>query len=42
MRWYRNQDIFFIQPCPEPVNDHLMELILYMDAFRRASAHRLT
>ncbi len=38
----RDQDIFFIQPCPEPVNDHLMELILYMDAFRRASAHRLS
>jgi ribose-phosphate pyrophosphokinase len=38
----RDQDIFFIQPCPEPVNDHLMELILFMDAFRRASAHRLS
>lgn len=35
----RDQDIFFIQPCSEPVNDHLMELLLYLDAFRRASAH---
>jgi ribose-phosphate pyrophosphokinase len=38
----RDQDIFFIQPCSEPVNDHLMELILYLDAFRRASAHEVT
>ncbi len=35
----RDQDIFIIQPCSQPVNDHLMELLLYMDAFRRASAH---
>ncbi len=35
----RGQDIFLIQPCPAPVNDHLMELILYLDAFRRASVH---
>jgi ribose-phosphate pyrophosphokinase len=35
----RDQDIFFIQPCFAPVNDHLMELLLYLDAFRRASAH---
>ncbi|MBW7885840.1 MAG: ribose-phosphate diphosphokinase [Caldilineaceae bacterium] len=35
----RDQDIFFIQPCSEPVNDHLVELVLYLDAFRRASAH---
>lgn len=38
----RNQDIFFIQPCCEPVNDHLIELILYLDAFRRASAHSVS
>lgn len=38
----RDQDIFFIQPCPAPVNDNLMELILYLDAFRRASAHSVT
>ncbi len=38
----RGQDIFFIQPCSAPVNDHLMELLLYLDAFRRASAHSIT
>ena len=36
----RDQDIFFIQPCSEPVNDHLMETMLFLDAFRRASAPR--
>jgi ribose-phosphate pyrophosphokinase len=35
----RDQDIFFIQPCSIPVNDNLVELLLYLDAFRRASAH---
>lgn len=38
----RDQDVFIIQPCSRPVNDHLMELILYIDAFRRASAHEIT
>ncbi len=38
----RDQDIFFIQPCSVPVNDNLMELLLYLDAFRRASVHRVT
>jgi ribose-phosphate pyrophosphokinase len=38
----RDQDIFFIQPCCAPVNDHLMELLLYLDAFRRASAHSVS
>ncbi len=38
----RDQDIFFIQTCSQPVNDHLMELILYLDAFRRASAHSIS
>lgn len=33
----RDQDIFFVQPCSVPVNDNLMELLLYLDAFRRAS-----
>src|SRR5688500_1133101 len=35
----RDQDILFIQPCHAPVNDNLIELLLYLDAFRRASAH---
>jgi ribose-phosphate pyrophosphokinase len=38
----RDQDIFILQPCSEPVNDNLVELILYLDAFRRASAHSVS
>ncbi len=38
----RDQDIFFIQPCSTPVNDNLMELLLYLDAFRRASVHSVS
>jgi ribose-phosphate pyrophosphokinase len=38
----RDQDIFLIQPCSTPVNDNLMEILLYLDAFRRASVHRVS
>ena len=38
----RDQDIFLIQSCSVPVNAHLMELFLYLDAFRRASAHSIS
>jgi len=38
----RGQDIFLIQTCSAPVNDHLIELLLYVDAFRRASAHSIS
>ncbi len=38
----RDQDIFIVQTCSSPVNDHLMELLLYIDAFRRASAHSVS
>jgi len=38
----RDQDIFLIQPCSAPFNDHIMELLLLIDAFRRASAHSVT
>jgi ribose-phosphate pyrophosphokinase len=38
----RDQDIFLIQSCSVPVNDNLMELLLYLDAFRRASAHSVS
>lgn len=38
----RDQDIFFLQPCSYPVNDNLIEMMLYIDAFRRASAHSVT
>jgi len=37
----RDQDIFFVQTCSMPVNDNLMEILLYLDAFRRASAHEI-
>lgn len=38
----RDQDIFLVQPCCMPVNDNLMELLLMLDAFRRASAHSIS
>ncbi len=38
----RDQDIFIIQTGTSPVNEHMMELFLYLDAFRRASAHSVS
>src|SRR5580658_6120793 len=38
----RGQDIFIVQPTCHPVNDNLMELLIMIDAFRRASAQRIT
>jgi ribose-phosphate pyrophosphokinase len=38
----RDQDIFLIQTCSAPVNDHLIEILLFLDAFRRASAHSIS
>ncbi|OLP44374.1 ribose-phosphate pyrophosphokinase [Rhizobium oryziradicis] len=38
----RGEDIFIIQPTSSPTNDHLMELLIMIDAFRRASAKRIT
>ena len=38
----RGADAFVIQPTCTPVNDHLMELVLIVDALRRASARRIT
>ncbi len=38
----RGSDVFVIQSTSTPVNDHLMELLLMLDAFRRASAKRVT
>ncbi len=38
----REQDIFFVQPCCQPVNDNIMELLLFLDAFRRASVHSIS
>ncbi|MDQ3696197.1 MAG: ribose-phosphate pyrophosphokinase [Chloroflexota bacterium] len=38
----RGSDVFVIQSICEPVNHHLMELLLIIDALRRASADRIT
>lgn len=38
----RGNDVFLIQPTCAPVNDTLMELLIMLDAFRRASARRMT
>ena len=38
----RGSDVFVIQPPCPPVNDHLMELVIMVDALRRASARRIT
>ncbi len=38
----RGRDVFIVQPVSFPANDNLMELILILDAARRASARRIT
>lgn len=38
----RGKDVFIIQPTCAPTNDHLMELLVLVDAVRRASAGRVT
>jgi ribose-phosphate pyrophosphokinase len=38
----RGHDVFVVQPTCEPSNDNLMELLIMIDAFRRASAQRIT
>jgi len=38
----REQDVFLIQPVASPVNTRLMEMLIMIDAFRRASAGRIT
>jgi ribose-phosphate pyrophosphokinase len=38
----RGHDVFVIQPTCPPVNEHLMELFIILDALRRASAGRVT
>src|SRR5213079_1930728 len=38
----RGADVFVIQPTCPPVNDTLMELLIMVDAMRRASARRIT
>ncbi|WP_411867596.1 ribose-phosphate pyrophosphokinase [Vulcanococcus limneticus] len=38
----RGCDVFLIQPTCAPVNDHLMELLIMVDACKRASARQIT
>ncbi len=38
----RGDDVFVVQSCPSPVNENLMELLIMVDAFRRASVRRIT
>jgi ribose-phosphate pyrophosphokinase len=38
----RGRDVFLIQSTCPPVNDNIMELLIMVDALRRASAHRIT
>lgn len=37
----RGKDVYVIQPTSAPVNDHLMELLILIDALKRASAGRI-
>ena len=38
----RQRDVFIVQPTCAPVNDHLMEMLIMIDACKRASAGRIT
>lgn len=38
----RGEDVFFIQSTSQPANDHIMELLVALDALKRASAKRIT
>jgi ribose-phosphate pyrophosphokinase len=38
----RGEDVFVLQSTSYPANDHLMELLIIIDAMRRASARRIT
>ncbi|MEB3284667.1 MAG: ribose-phosphate pyrophosphokinase [Candidatus Sericytochromatia bacterium] len=38
----RGDDVFIVQPVCHPVNYHLMELLIMLDAFKRASARQVT
>jgi len=38
----RGRDVFVVQSTSTPVNDNLMQLLIIMDAMRRASAERIT
>lgn len=38
----RGMDVFVVQSCADPVNKHIMELLIMLDAMKRASARRIT
>src|SRR4051812_23308933 len=38
----RGADVFVVQPTAQPVDEHIMELLLMIDALKRASARRIT
>lgn len=38
----RGKDVFIIQPTCAPANENLMELLIFIDALKRASANRIT
>lgn len=38
----RGMDVFVIQSCSDPVNKHIMELLIILDALKRSSARRVT
>jgi ribose-phosphate pyrophosphokinase len=38
----RGADVFVVQPLSNPVNDHIMELLIMIEALKRASAWRVT
>jgi ribose-phosphate pyrophosphokinase len=38
----RGTDVFIVQPTCNPVDEHIMELLIMVDAFRRSSASRIT
>jgi ribose-phosphate pyrophosphokinase len=38
----RGKDVFVVQPFSSPVNDSIMELLIMLDALKRASAQRIT
>lgn len=38
----RDRDVFVVQPISSPVNSHLVELLIMLDALKRASARRIT
>jgi ribose-phosphate pyrophosphokinase len=42
MQNVRARDIFVVQPTCNPTNEHLMELLIMVDALKRASARRIT